>query len=268
MSCTICAGDEAEGWNICRRDLDRIDGDLEHIAECAHDAGAASTPTKGTGVACEEIKLPISADALDASLGLTLVPIGTERVQLLEVLEQWIRLVREEASLAPYGAATEGQQVTVGTSVAFLRSWLLWAVERPDFPMDDLAAEVKLCRNAIAKYHHDHGAADDLTRLACPSAHPDGDGRLCHARIAYDRHRPRNDMHCTRCGTTWTPGSLLLHALSDDTQTIWAYPADIQALVGVPKRTLQDWAMRGLVPRDGTRYDIGVTFRTRLRQTA
>jgi hypothetical protein len=265
VTCIVCQGEAADGLTTCRPCLDRLDGNLEHIAEACTDAAGAATPTKGRGMASEEIKLPISADALDAAMGLCIV---TGIGPLINCLEDWIRLVREEASLSPYGVATEGQDVTVGTSVAFLRSWLLWAAERPDFPLDDLDREIRLCRATVAKYHHDHGAADDLTRLACPSPHPDGDGRLCHARIAYDRHRPTQDMPCHRCGETWTPSRLLLKALADPTQTIWAYPADIEALLGISKRTLQDWGARGVVPRQGTRYDIGVTFRTRVGQTA
>lgn len=270
MTCIVCHSSEpADGWTCCRPCLDSLDADLEHIAQCAQDAAALGVaPTRGGGMASEEIKLPISADAVDVALGLCLVRVGTDSTPLLDLLETWIRLVREEANLSPYGVATEGQNVTVASSVAFLRSWLLWAVERPHFPLDDLAIEVRICRNTVAKYHHDHGAADDLTRLGCPSPHPDGDGRRCHNRIKYDRERPTQDMHCIRCGETWTPARLLAQALGDDTQQVWAYPADIEAVIGINKRTLQRWAATGIVPRDGNRYDVGAAFRTRSRQSA
>jgi hypothetical protein len=58
---------------------------------------------------------------------------------------------------------------------------------------------------------------------------------------------------------------LLLLALHDDTQVIWAYPADILAVVDVNASTLRVWAHRGVVARDGARYDIGQVWRARMR---
>lgn len=263
--CLICS--EHTTNPTCADCIGRIKGNLRYIGESCANAAEQATPSGGAG-ASEEVKLPISADALDASLGLTLVRIGNDHVRLIEVLEDWHRLIRNEAQLQPYGIATEGHTVTVATTLAFIDQYLDWIAEQAEFPTDDLAYEIRSCRGAVAKYHPDHTADQDLTKLRCPAPSRDEDGTRCHSRLYYDRERPRNDMHCQRCGTTWTPAALLLNALSDQTQTIWAYPADIEALIGIPKRTLQRWAAQGIVPRDGTRYDIGITFRTRSRQSA
>jgi len=259
MTCIVCQAAEAtDGRTVCDGCLARIDHDLERIAELTRHAADRLIPETRPGNGGRSVpgsRPPLDVVALDDACG----------VDTLRHLEDWCRLIREEAGLARYGAATEAERVTVGSSVQWLRSWLLWASERPDFPTDDLAREMRELRAGLEHYDPAHTGDAHGTRLRCPSDHPDGDGRLCHARIVYDRERPRDDIGCPRCGTTWTGARLLLLALSDDTQVIWAYAADVIALTDINASTLRVWAHRGVVARDGARYDIGQVWRARMR---
>jgi hypothetical protein len=256
--CPICAtNDPADGLVICHGCLARIDHDLERIAELTRLAALPlSTAATGGDLGQPDPHRAVTdLDRLDAACG----------HGILTWLEDWIRLIREEAGLQPYGVATEGQRVTVASSVQWLRSWLLWAAERPDFPLDDLAAEARTKRRSLEHYDPAGEPAPTGTRLACPADHAEADGRRCHGRLVYDRERPRDDLTCPRCGTTWTGARLLLLALHDESQTIWAYPADILAVVDIPAATLRQWVRRGHLDRDGGRYDIGQAWRRRMR---
>lgn len=153
----------------------------------------------------------------------------------------------------------------LGRCVGFLRSQLLRLAEDDTFPIDVMAYELRGLRSSLDRYDPARQSSAKGTPLLCPSDHPDADGRLCHARIHYDRERPRDDIHCPRCGTTWTGVRLLLLALHDETQVIWAYPADVLALIDVNPSTLRVWAHRGIVAKDGSRYDIGQVWRARMR---
>jgi hypothetical protein len=256
--CPICATVEPPaGRVICDGCLSRIDRDLERIVELTALAALplSTTAVGGDGGQGDPARAVLDLDRLDAACG----------HEVIAWLEDWIRLIRQEAALSPYGVATEGQRVTVASSVAWLRSWLLWVAECPDFPVEDLAREVSQRRRTLEHYDPTYDTGPSGTRLACPADHVEADGRRCHGRLVYDRERPRDDLTCPHCGTTWTGARLLLLALHDDTQTIWAYPADIVAVVDVNASTLRVWAHRGVVARDGARYDIGQVWRARMR---
>jgi len=176
-------------------------------------------------------------------------------------------MTREHFGLGPYGPASlAAGGATVKGCVGFLRSWLLRIAEEADYPVDDLAREARDCRWALERLDPAH-ETEDRAKLKCPGDHPEGDGRLCHGRILFDREHPSADIGCHRCGTTWNGARLLLLALHDETQVIWMYPAEILVVTGIPKRTLQRWGQDGTVKRNGTMYDVGGAFRSRLRLT-
>lgn len=264
MRCVVCANaDPADGWTVCARCADRVLDDLARIAELVALAGQWLTPqaTGGAGVrAVPGSRPPLSLDALDACIGNDVLP----------VLEEFERMTREHFGLAPYGPASAARGATVKGCVEFLRSWLGRIVEEPDYPVEVLAGEVRILRyGGELPAGHFMGLenldpdrdVDDRSRLKCPGWHPDADGTLCHARIVYDREHPTQDLHCQRCGTTWTASALLLLALKDETQTVWAYPEEIRATTGVRPDTLRQWVKRGHVPRLGGMYDAGVVYR-------
>lgn len=255
-ACVICAKrPPADGWTVCQGCAGRLDGDLERIAELTRLAAGWLDPRTGTGSGVRSVpasRPPIDLASLDACIGHDVLP----------VLEAWQRLIREEAHLAPYGAATEARSVTVGSSVQWLRSWLLWAFQRPDFPIDDLAREVADLRWSLERLDPDRDKPG--LRIPCPSPHHDGDGRACGYRIVVDAQRMADDLPCPRCDTTWSGNRLVLVALNDPGVTIWAYPDVIADTLSIPPRTLRHWADKGWVARIGSRYDVGAAFRRKL----
>ncbi len=255
--CVICTRREpGNGATVCGHCLGRVDGDLARIAELTRLAGGWLTATTahsdGAARPVPGSRPPLNVAALDACLGNDVMP----------VLESWCRLIREDASLAPYGAATEAEAVTVGSLVTWLRSWLLWASERVEFPMEDYAGEVRDLRWSLERLDPDRDKPG--LRIPCPTDHPEADGRSCGYRLAVNRDTFADDIHCPRCDTTWTGNRLLLVALNDPGVTVWAYPDDIRDAFGIPDRTLREWAAKGHVSRLGSRYDVGAAFRRKI----
>ena len=258
VRCVICQrNDPEDGWTVCRGDLNRIDDDLARILELtriAADQLVAETRTGNGGTRpVPASRPPLDLAALDAALGLDAWP----------VLEEWEKTIRDLNGLSPYGAATAPQGATLLGTVTFLRSWLLWAAETPSWPIDDLAREVHDQMRYLERFDPMREVSD-MSRLKCPGDHPDADGRRCHNIILFDREHPTQDIYCRRCATTWNGSRLLLLALTDETQTIWRQPHEIEAMIGVKKRTLQRWGEACIVARKGTHYDIGAAFRTKM----
>lgn len=233
-ACIVCAKAEpATNWTVCLGCLNRLDDDLARIVELTRlAADALVRETKGSSNGTRPVpgsRPPIDLAALDAALGLDVLPI----------LESWIRLVREEASLSPYGMATAAQDVTVATSVAWLRSWLLWAAERPDFPLDDFAGEIHDAAQALERYNPDRGGRRDGVPVTCAADHPDADGRTC----GYGLWTNGADVvACPRCLTRWTPDELL------DAHDMDLLPAAVLIILDPdhpnPRRRIAKWAER------------------------
>lgn len=257
--CPVCARREpVDGRTVCATCLGRLDDDLARIVELTAMAATWITATRqGTGAGGSRpvpgSRPPLDLATLDAVLGNDVLP----------VLESWVRLIREEAALTAYGLATEGRNVTVGLLVPWLRSWLLWAVERPDFPIEDMSREVRDLRLGLERLDPDHERPDGM-RVPCPAPHRDHDGRACGYRLAVVMDRAADDIVCPRCSETWSGNRLILVALNDPAVTVWAYPDVIEATLGIPARTLRQWAADGKVARNGSRYDVGAAFRRRV----
>jgi hypothetical protein len=296
IRCPVCCRrPPGEGLTICPQCLGRIDGDLERIVELTRLAAdwhqgrrSAQEPTSRPVASSRP---PLDIAALDGALGLaggivdpapsveddkrtggsgrpawmrTPAPnVKDGLVQtapiVLGCLESWVRLTREEAGLSPWGVATEGHEVTTPSLVAFLRAWLAWIAERPDYPIEDLASEVKGLRWQLEALDPDRDKPGP--RIPCNGDHPDQDGRTCGYRLVVTMERPADDVTCPRCGSTTTAGRILLGALNDPGVTVWAYPADITDALGIAPTTLRQWSSRGHIRRLGSRYDVGACFR-------
>ena len=256
--CPVCARrDPADGLTICAVCLARIDDDLARIVELVAQAGDWLHPrTTGTSEGSRSVpgsRPPLSVDVLDAAIGLDVLPL----------LEAWIRLTREENHLAPYGAATEGRAVTVAGSVTFLRSWLLWAAGEPSWPISEYAAEIRDARWQLERLNHDNDRPTGIP-VTCTADDLDADGRRCGYQHRISVGTLATDVTCRRCGNTTTGGRMILTALSDPDVTVWAYPDVIEATLGIPTRTLRQWAQDGHVARNGSRYDVGAAYRRRV----
>ncbi len=252
IRCPVCQRREpATGRYVCTPCLGRIDDDLARIVELTRLASGWLTPRSNPGSGTRSVpasKPPIDLASLDAVCGNDVLP----------VLESWCRLIREEAHLAPYGAATAAHTVTVDTTVTWLRSWLLWASEAVGFPVEDYAREVRDLRWQLEALDPDRDKPG--LRIPCPADHADGDGRSCGYRLVLTPNLA-DDVPCPRCSTTWTGNRLILVALNDPGVTVWAYPDMICDLFGINGHTLRTWSKRGHVRRNGTRYDVGDCYR-------
>ncbi len=294
--CAICQRREPrDGATVCHACLGHIDDNLHRIAELTRLAGGWLEARGGTQEPTSRpvagSRPPLTVGALDAALGLaggivdtaardkaiaakqgapglgwmrptadtTRDTLNQPDPVVLETLESWAKMTREDAGLSPWGIATEGHPVTVDSLVAFLRSWLAWISEQPQYPVEDLAREIRDLRWGLERLDPDRDKPG--LRIPCPTDNPDNDGRSCGYRLAVNRDTFADDIHCPRCDTTWTGNRLLLVALNDPAVTVWAYPDLIAETFGVNANTLRTWAHRGYVTRLGTRYDVGMVFR-------
>ncbi len=256
-ACVICTRRQPhDGWTCCEPCLGRIDDDLARIVELTRWAAHWLEPRTGhgdTGRSVPGSKPPLDIASLDAAIGNDTLPL----------LESWERLVRENASLTPYGAATAHETATVARSVTFLRSWLLRLAESPDFPLEEMARELRDCRHGLEHLDPDHDKPAG-ERYPCTAPHPDGDGRECGYRLVVDMTHAADDITCRRCGNITTGGRIILAALSDPAVTVWAYPADINDALGIAEGTLRQWHRRGEIRRNGNRYDVGAAWRRKV----
>lgn len=244
------------GATICGHCLVRLDDNLARIAELTRWASAWLMPRTGHGEGGRSVpgsRPPLDIASLDACIGNDALP----------VLESWERLIREEAALSPYGAATATEPATVARSVTWLRGWLMWASERGDFPIETFAQEVRELRDSLEHLDPDHDRPAG-ERYPCTAPHPEADGRECGYRLVVDMTHAADDITCRRCGTTTTGGRIILAALSDPAVTVWAYPADINDALGIAEGTLRQWHKRGQIRRNGNRYDVGAAWRRRM----
>lgn len=257
MKCVICARrDPRDGATLCGICTDRIDDNLARIAELTTWASAWITPRTGHsdgGRSVPGSRPPIDVASLDAALGNDALPL----------LEAWERMVREQHHLAPYGVATALNPASVAGSVTFLRSWLLRLCEDAEWPIDDMAREVRELRVDLERLDPDHDRPAG-ERYPCTAPHPDADGRECGYRLVVDMTHAADDITCRRCGTTTTGGRIILSALSDPAVTVWAYPGDIADALGIAEGTLRQWHRRGEIRRNGNRYDVGAAWRRRM----
>ena len=89
----------------------------------------------------------------------------------------------------------------------------------------------------------------------------------CGRRLRVDVGQPEAEVYCRGCATTWTSGRLLLY-VSEDAAESWADAEAINAVYGVPDRTLRDWGRKGLVRRRNGQYHVGDVQTVRRTPTA
>ena len=271
------------GATICGHCLNRIDDNLARIAELtawAADFVEKSTAANMAGSAIAAESSLLNLDALDAAAGRTAVRV-----------EGWERMTREHFGYTPWpprrtaqnaalAAARRARGVrdpewSVEASVRFLRAQLLRIIEDATYPIEEFAGDVKAIRWGIPavpdegivaqpgleRFAKDRDNAKPGVRVRCPADHPEADGRLCLAWLIVDKERPKEDVVCPRCRTTWTQERLVLVANSvPAAEPIWATGEEVMSWLQLSPRTLSRWVKCGSVERrrtrDGWIYDV------------
>lgn len=269
--CVVCARRgrtrELDHGHVCPPCRTALRVDLLELVDLAATAAElpdpfATRPGVGGARPAPTSRPPIDLDHVDPHLVLVRPRADAtmdEAQPLLVALEDWARVVREDRRLVRYGVATEGQGVTLATVVGFLAAHVDWMCDTPDFAVEDLAELVRRAGMALRCLDTGRERASGW-RIPCPG---DVGGGACGQRLSVDPGAFHDDLSCPRCGHWWTAQRLLLVALSDERVTVWAYPDTITDALGIPARTLREWAGKDLIGRRGSLYDAGAAFRRR-----
>lgn len=278
MKCVLCAARkpprerELETGHVCNGCRNGLRTDLAQILDLVALVSVMPDPFAASGNRAGSRPHPGSRPPLEVlriDPELILVRIDphdrSADTPLLVLLEDWCRLIREERGYAPYGAATEDQpqSATLSGVITFLRSQVDYACDEPTFSIEQFAANIRAAIAALRAHDPDRTARS--WGIPCPA---DAGDDACRMLLHVNRHDDgrldlHSDIHCARCGTTWTAQRLLLVALADERVTIWGYPSEIAAALNISERTLRRWGEAGDVARSGGRYDAGAAFRRR-----
>lgn len=299
MTCVLCAAKgrdrELETGHVCPACRHGLRMDLVALIDAAATAGRIPDPLQARTSdthAAPRSRPPLDLAHIDPELVLVAAVPGdpSSDEPLLVLLESWCRKIREDRGLAPYGIATEGKPVTLTGTVAFLRHHLDWMTTEPTFRIEDFADHVRRGLAALRRLDPAILRATVL-RVPCPTVQdatgathsaergtagisgtppdsqadkvPSSGSALCGYRLGLEAADLHGDVHCPRCGVTWTAQRLLLSALTDPAVIVWADQTTIEDALGIPRRTLSRWADAGQVSRHGSRFDAGQAFRLR-----
>ena len=256
--CVLCASrgkvTKLEAGHCCVACASWLTTTIADIARLAADAAAWVTPGSsgsGSGHTVPASKPPLNVESLDPENAL--VP-GYD-ASVLQLCESWERMIRDMRGMAPYGPASAarlvdgmyaGTTATLVGCVTFLGRSVPWAISEPDFPLDDLADEMRACVRVLRRWDVDR---EDLgTMVKCPTLNDEGE---CGYRLYYaDVHE---DVTCRRCGATRSAMTLAAVAMADGRE-VWLDPEAASQWLGVTEGTLRQWARMGKVERSHGRY--------------
>lgn len=267
--CVLCAGrgrkQRLENGHVCTECAAWLMRSVAEIARLCADAALSIEPgsTSGGGSGAFGSKPPLRIDALDPELTMLELNAGdpTSAVTILEALEMWERLVREERGMAPYGPASahraarimgagnsaHSTSVTLTGVVGFLGSAVPWMIDAPDWPIDEFADHIRRSVMLLGRW--------DLTRQAsgyavpCPTLTDSGE---CGYMLRY--WDASEAVTCRRCHATRSASQLVTVVLSGEDRAIWVDPEAAAAHYGVSERELRRWASKGHVKRSHGRY--------------
>jgi len=265
----LCAGrgrkQRLENGHVCTECAAWLMRSVAEIARLCADAALSLEPgsTSGGGSGAFGSKPPLRIDALDPELTMLELNAGdpTSAVTILEALEMWERLVREERGMAPYGPASahraarimgagnsaHSTSVTLTGVVGFLGSAVPWMIDAPDWPIDEFADHIRRSVMLLGRW--------DLTRQAsgyavpCPTLTDSGE---CGYMLRY--WDASEAVTCRRCHATRSASQLVTVVLSGEDRAIWVDPEAAAAHYGVSERELRRWASKGHVKRSHGRY--------------
>lgn len=257
-ACVLCAMHDRttrlRHGHCCAACADRLAADVRRIGELA--MLASVQPKAGSGAMSTVLgpKPPLNLSGIDPELALIGFPPSPT---VLDVLESWTRMVREERELAPYGPwsanaatavarAATGTRATLIACVSFLAAQTEWIVGTPDFPLEDYRREMTSCVRALKRW--DPLTADPGTMVKCPTMTDDGE---CGYRLSY--HDMAEPVTCRRCGVTRDAATLAAVAMSDGRE-VWVDPEAAAKWLGISERDLRRMAARGDIVRSHGRY--------------
>lgn len=260
--CVLCSG-SLEYGHVCQqcsqtilrhlRDILRLACEAAVTPVMAQERSSGSRPVPGS-------RPPLNVAGLDPELTLVRLFEHDESADqpILEILESWERVIRQDRGLAPYGLASEARleaagplhastwashtPVTLTGVVGFLEHHHVWAMTETAFDLAEYARQIALCRQALLRWDSD--AKPPAWRVPCPTTSDEGEcGNVL--RVS----RGDEIVYCRRCGTKRELANLLRVAGRD--ADVWV---DIEAaarLAQVHEQTIRKWVRRRVVKKRG-----------------
>ena len=277
--CILCARRDRttrlESGHCCAGCAAWLQVQVADIARLAADAAAWVAPGSSTGGSGRPVpgsRPPLRVDALDPEL----TPVGPPpSPTVLEVVEEWSRLIRESRGMAPYGPASlaaaqnaaklaregtvgasgahSGTRVTLIGATAFLGRQIAWATVTDDFPLEDFVDEIAACVRVLRRWDHAN-QADTAYVVDCP--HGLDDGTTCGYRLRISGEDVDKWFHCPRCRTEWSVDRLMLVWAETSDAAMWLDHAAVSHRYGVDRSTLDRWVRKGRIAKWHGLYDV------------
>jgi hypothetical protein len=252
-----------QAGHCCATCTGQIAADIHAIATLAQDAAAWIEPRSTMGGGSRPVpasRPPINVEAVSPELALVLLEPSDpdSAVTILECLESWERLIRDERRMSAYGPVSAHRTALAGTGSTtltllsvcrFLGSQVPYATTEPDFSLESFAAQMRACAGTLRRWDRDAQDHGSRYRVACPTTTDEGE---CGAPLLLSLGNP---VHCRHCNRDWNPVTLL-HIAGRDAD-IWLDSEAISLHLGIPERTIRHWGQRGRVARRGQLYRLG-----------
>lgn len=266
-TCILCAArgksrnlQDGHCCHTCRGWLHTVVLDIGFHANEA-DEWISPRSSGSSGSASFGSRPPILLDAIDPELALMDLVVGdpSSSVTILDMVESWERVIREERRFAPYGIASNArartQRANMTTTKAaliacvdFLAGQIDWIVTEPDFGLEDFSDHMRRAAAIMRRWSQ----ADQQigTRIACPAVTEDGESCGHALRISTNGDATT----CKGCGHAWTI-DWLIRVAGDDADG-WADLEAVSRLSGLHERTIRRWAKAGKVRKTGLLYNV------------
>ena len=227
--CIVC-GRAQQTYDACQRCLIQLRVMLEDLPALVRECEGVLTPGKGgNGSSGSELSIGVNVAALS----------WLEGSDVLGVLWEWERLIREERHLTPPGLLEPkgGKEAEIAESVAFHVTHLDWIGQQPW--ADEYARELRgLHRTGVAAARRD---MDRARKIPCPA--DTQEGLPCGTRLALP-----DDLlayfTCPKCKNQWQAVRLVAVALADETVPVWLDAAAIAGYMGISERQVRRYAQR------------------------
>ena len=203
---------------------------LEDLPVLLFECGIALTPgTGGNGSSGSELSIGVNVAALS----------WLEGSDVLGVLWEWEKLIREERNLTPVGLLEPqgNKDQEIDASVKFHLSHLEWIGQQEW--ADEYARELRnLHRAGVAAARRD---IDRARKIPCPA--DTQEGLPCGNRLTMP-----DDLlayfTCPKCKNQWQAVRLVAVALADETVPVWLDAAAIAGYMGISERQVRRYAQR------------------------